>query len=225
MPASRPSPGLGDSEMRPSATVARRGGATAGLLCAAALIAACGTATQNPSGGGSSPASASPVQSTAASPTAAASSAAAVTACATSALTVTVDTAKANGAAGSIYYPLDFTNISSSPCTLFGYPGVSFVTGQGGAQLGRAARRNPVAHATTVTLVPGAVAHATLQVAEAGNYDQAQCKPVTAHWLKVFPPDQTAAAYAHFTTQACSARLPHGIGGQISTSVIQPGAS
>jgi hypothetical protein len=220
MPASRPSPGLGDFEMRPSATAARRGGATAGVLCAAALIAACGTATQNPSGGGSSP-----VQSTAASPTTAASSTAAVTTCATSALKVTVDTAKANGAAGSIYYPLDFTNISSSSCTLFGYPGVSFVTGQGGTQLGRAARRNPVAHAATVTLAPGAVAHATLQVAEAGNYDQAQCKPVTAHWLKVFPPDQTAAAYADFTTQACSARLPHGIGGQISTSVIQPGAS
>lgn len=201
--------------MRPSATV--------GLLCAAALLAACGTASQNSPGGGSTSPSAPPAQSTAAAPTASAS--AGGSACATSGLKVAVDTAKSSGAAGSIYYPLDFTNTSASPCTLFGYPGVSFVTGQGGTQLGRAAHRNPVAPAATVTLAPGAVAHATLQVAEAGNYDATQCKPVTAHWLKVFPPDQTGAAYADFTTQACSARLPNNIGSQLSISVIQPGAS
>ena len=82
-----------------------------------------------------------------------------------------------------------------------------------------------MAPAATVTLAPGAVAHATLQVAEAGNYDATQCKPVTAHWLKIFPPDQTGAAYAPFTTQACSAQLPNNIGSQLSISVIQPGAS
>ena len=136
-----------------------------------------------------------------------------------------VNTAKAGGAAGSIYYPLDFTNISGSPCTLFGYPGVSFVTGQSGTQLGRAATRNPVAHPVTITLAPGDVAHATLQVAEAGNYDPAQCSPVTAHWLKVFPPDQFSAAYVRFTTQACSAKLPSKIGSQLSISAIQHGAS
>jgi hypothetical protein len=206
--------------MRPSAT-ARHGGATAGLLCAAALMAACGTATS--SGGGPASASTSPAQNTTTLPTASASASASVTACATSALKVALDATKGNGAAGSIYYPLDFTNISASPCTLFGYPGVSFVTGQGGTQLGRAARRNPVNPATIVTLAPGAVAHATLQVSEAGNYDATQCQPVTAHWLKVFPPDQTGAAYAHFTTQACSAVLPSTIGGQLSISVVQPG--
>jgi Domain of unknown function (DUF4232) len=200
--------------MRPSTI-----GATAGLLCAAALMAACGTATS--SGGGSSSAGTSPGQNATA-PTASAS--ANVSACATSALTVTLSATRGNGAAGSIYYPLDFTNISASPCTLFGYPGVSFVTGQGGTQLGRAAARNPVSPAASVTLAPGAVAHATLQVSEAGNYDATQCQPVTAHWLKVFPPDQTGAAYAHFTTQACSAVLPSTIGGQLSISVVQPGA-
>jgi hypothetical protein len=211
----------GGFQMRPSAT-ARRGGAAAGLLCAAALIAACGTATS--SGGGSSSAGTSPAQNTTTSPTASASASASVSACATSALTVALDATKGNGAAGSIYYPLEFTNSSASPCTLFGYPGVSFVTGRGGTQLGRAARRNPVNPAAIVTLAPGAVAHATLQVSEAGNYDATQCQPVTAHWLKVFPPDQTGAAYARFTTQACSAMLPSTIGGQLSISVVQPGA-
>jgi hypothetical protein len=114
--------------------------------------------------------------------------------------------------------------IPGSSCTLFGYPGVSFVTGPSGTQLGRAAARNPVVPAATITLGPGQAAHATLKVAEAGNYDPAQCKPVTAHWLKVFPPDQTAALYASFTTQACSARLPRAVGSQLSVSVFQPGA-
>jgi hypothetical protein len=196
-----------------------------GLLGTAALLAACGTATQ---GTGATSASASPssahsARTATASPAPAAS--AGVTSCTTSALKAELDTAKSSGAAGSIYYPLDLTNISGSTCTLLGYPGVSFVTGPSGTLLGRTATRNPVAPAATITLAPGQVAHATLQVAEAGNYNQAQCSPVTAHWLRVFPPDQTAALYLHFTTQACSARLPHGVGSQLSVSVVRPGAS
>lgn len=209
--------------MTASCTAVRRTAATAALLGTAALIAACGTATQNPSGNQTS-ASPSTAHSGAAPTAPSGSTSAGSTACATSALKVAVDTAKSSGAAGSIYYPLDFTNISGSPCTLFGYPGVSFVTGPSGTLLGRAATRNPVVPAATVTLAPGTVAHATLQVAEAGNYDPAQCHPVTAHWLRVYPPDQTAALYAHFTTQACSARLPHSIGSQLSISAVQPGA-
>jgi uncharacterized protein DUF4232 len=213
--------------MTASGTSARRTAATAALLGTAALMAACGTATQNPAGNQTSPSPSTAHRSAApaASPAPAGSTSAGSTTCATSALKVAVDTAKSNGAAGSIYYPLDFTNLSGSPCTLFGYPGVSFVTGPSGALVGRAATRNPVAPAARVTLAPGAVAHATLQVAEAGNYDPAQCHPVTAHWVRVYPPDRTAARYAHFTTQACSARLPHSIGSQLSISAIQPGAS
>jgi hypothetical protein len=135
-----------------------------------------------------------------------------------------VNKAKAGGAAGSVYYPLDLTNTSGSTCTVFGYPGVSFVTGPSGGLLGRAAHRNPVAPAAMVTLAPGQTAHATLQVAEAGNYDPAQCKPVAAHWLRIYPPNQTAPLYAQFTTQACSARLPHSIGSQLSITVFRPGA-
>jgi hypothetical protein len=132
---------------------------------------------------------------------------------------------KGSAAAGSVYYPLDLTNISGSTCTVFGYPGVSFVSGPSGSILGRAAHRNPVTAATTVTLAPGQTAHATLQVAEAGNYDPSQCQPVTAHWLRIYPPNQTVPLYAQFTTQACSARLPEGIGSQLSITVFQPGAS
>ena len=53
-------------------------------------------------------------------------------------------------------------------------------------------------------LAPGQTANAALGVAEAGNFPASTCKQVTAHWLKVFPPDQTVAAYVAFTTQTCS---------------------
>ena len=221
--------------MRPSASrgllrtgLLRTGLLGAGLLGTVALLAACGPKTQGTGGSGSaSPhvSSAASASASATSPNPAVSTSASVTGCATSALKVAVNTSKPGAAAGSVYYPVDFTNTSASTCTLFGYPGVSFVTGPSGTLMGRAATRNPVKPAATVTLAPGQVAHATLQVAAAGNYSPAQCKPVTAHWLRVFPPNQTAALDVHFTTQACSARLPHGVGSQLSTTVVQPGAS
>jgi len=128
-----------------------------------------------------------------------------------------------SAAAGSAYYPIDFTNTGSSPCTMFGYPGVSFTTGKGGSQLGKAAARSGGAPAAQVTLAPGAAAHAVLRVAQAGNYSASACHPVTAHWLRVYPPGETAAGYAAFTTQACSARLPSNIGSQLSVYPVRGG--
>ena len=58
---------------------------------------------------------------------------------------VTVNASQAGGAAGSTYVPVDFSNTSGSPCGLYGYPGMSFVTaGDGsGSQIGAAAQENP----------------------------------------------------------------------------------
>jgi len=124
--------------------------------------------------------------------------------CPTSALTVAMG--QANGAAGSTYYPVDFTNTSGGACTLFGYPGVSFVTGVGGDQIGRAASRNPALASELVTIAANGVAHSTLQVVNAENFSDAACHMVTAHWLKIYPPNQTAPLYLSFTARACSAR-------------------
>ncbi len=124
--------------------------------------------------------------------------------CPTSGLKIALG--RGNGAAGSTYYPLDFTNNSGHACTLFGYPGVSFVTGLGGGQIGHAASRNPAFASKSVTIPPGGVAHATLQVVNAGNFPKPACRPVTAHWLKIYPPNQTSALYLSFTAAACSAR-------------------
>jgi uncharacterized protein DUF4232 len=202
---------------------------TATLLAAGALTAACGPVHGNSAaagsssspGGGTAPstAPASPAASPAASPGGAVASG-----CSSSVLKAYVDTAQGGAAAGSTYVPIDFTNTSGSACTLDGYPGVSFVRGPSGGQLGNPATRNPAAAPAMVTLAPGAVAHAMLQVAEAGNFSQSACTPVTAHWLKIFPPNQALAIYARYDVQACSSKLPAKLGSQLAVYVVRPGA-
>jgi hypothetical protein len=202
---------------------------TATLLAVAALTAACGPANGNSAAGNSTspPAAATTPATAPASPASspAPSGANPVTAgCSSSALTARVDLAQSGAAAGSVYVPIDFTNTSGSPCTLDGYPGVSFVRSPSGGQLGNAATRNPAAAPAMVTLAPGGIAHAILQVGEAGNYSASACTPVTAHWLKIFPPNQASAIYARYDVQACSARLPAKLGSQLDVYVVRPGA-
>jgi hypothetical protein len=127
--------------------------------------------------------------------------------CATSALRVTLGVWNGGGAAGSSYRPLDFTNVSAASCTLYGYPGVSFVTRAGGSEVGAAADRIE-ANKQLVVLSPGGQAHATLQVVDVLNFPRAVCPLTTAHWLRVYPPDQFTAAYVAYTAQVCSGPKP-----------------
>ncbi len=129
-----------------------------------------------------------------------------LTVCQSAALKVTVDTSQAGGAAGSVYYPVNFTNTSGTPCGLYGYPGMSFVTASGsaGQQIGAAAQRDPAFGDLSVRLPADGVAHAWLQVAQAGNYPASACQPMTAHWLRVFPPGDTAATYIGVSFSACA---------------------
>ena len=48
----------------------------------------------------------------------------------------------AQGYAGGVYVVLDFTNTSGRTCTLYGYPGVSLVSGPPYTQIGLAAKRS-----------------------------------------------------------------------------------
>jgi Protein of unknown function (DUF4232) len=129
-----------------------------------------------------------------------------LTVCQSAALKVTVDTSQAGGAAGSVYYPVNFTNTSGEPCGLYGYPRMSFVTagGSAGQQIGAAAQRDPAFGDLSVRLPADGVAHAWLQVAQAGNYPASTCQPMTAHWLRVFPPGDTAATYVGVSFGACA---------------------
>lgn len=142
-------------------------------------------------------------------------------ACSTSGLRVSLG--GANGAAGSIYYPLDFRNVSGRACSLFGYPGVSFVAAPGTGQLGGAAVRNDMFGPSLVTLAPGAIAHASVQVVVAQSYPAALCKPVTAHFLRVYPPGQVAPLYASLTAMTCTGAIPGR--STLGIYVVRPGAN
>jgi hypothetical protein len=126
-------------------------------------------------------------------------------ACATSGLDVWLDT-QGQGAAGTVYYHLNFTNLSGSTCTLFGYPGVS-ATNLGGTQLGSAATRvGATPH--TVTLTNGATAFALVGIVQGGIFPPSQCGPVTAAGLRVFPPNQTQSRKVPFPFAACAKTGP-----------------
>jgi Protein of unknown function (DUF4232) len=125
--------------------------------------------------------------------------------CATSGLDVWLDT-QGNGAAGTTYYFLEFTNLSGSSCSLYGYPGVSGVT-LTGTQLGSAASRI-LGPPHTVTLANGATGHALVGIVNAGVIPASQCHPVTAAGLKVYPPNQTKSRVAPFPFPACSKSGP-----------------
>ena len=130
----------------------------------------------------------------------------AVPACTTPELAVRLGT-NGSGAAGSIYYPLNFTNRSGHSCTLAGYPGVSAVTASGG-QLGSAAGRDTTTAAKTLTLANGATATSTLQIAEVGNYPTAICQPTKAAGLRVYVPNQTSPVSVTFGFDACAKAGP-----------------
>jgi hypothetical protein len=132
-------------------------------------------------------------------------------ACRSGSLAMTIDLSQASGAAGSTYYPLNFTNRSMKTCEMYGYPGVSFVTaGSGsGKQIGAAALRSTAFTKLAVRLGPGSSAHAWLKVTVAANYPASTCDPVTADWLKVYPPEESDAGYVSQTFSACgSASAP-----------------
>ena len=127
-------------------------------------------------------------------------------ACATRGLVVWLDT-NGDNAAGSTYFKLELTNLSGRRCVLRGYPGVSAVD-LAGRQLGSAAGRNAQTRPSTVSLAPGRTAAAVLQVAHAGVYPTARCRPVTAAGLRVYPPNQKGSKVVPFPFRACSRAGP-----------------
>ncbi len=208
--------------MTSSTRAARPVLAAAALTCLAALVAACGgssgsaaapTATKTVT----APAAGSPSGTAPVTP-APATSPAGPAPCPTSGLQVKPGLSQ--GTAGSVYQVIDFRNISGKTCTLFGYPGVSFVTtGAGGGIIGAPAARSGTAAAKLVTLAPGKTANAQLQIVEAGNYPASKCHLVTAHTLQIYPPNQTTPAFLSYTAQTCSKPLRI-----LVINVVQPGS-
>jgi hypothetical protein len=124
--------------------------------------------------------------------------------CSVSDLGVWVAIEQGNGAAGTIYFPLEFTNLSHHTCYLFGYPGVSALD-VNGRQLGSPASWESLSGARIVNLAPGATAHTILgyhDVVVGTAPECAQAKVAT--YLRIYPPGQRSATLAAFPIEACA---------------------
>jgi Protein of unknown function (DUF4232) len=212
---------------------------TAGLVmvAAATAIAGCGSqsasslssspaATSGSSGSNGAAASSASASSSTAAPTGPASSAAVnpnaagsggAPGCATRDLKATVGIAQ--GAAGSVYQVIDFTNIGTASCSLYGYPGIALAGGSPVTQIGAAASRSPQAGPALITLKPGDIANSLLRITQAQNYPTSRCSPMASTYLQIYPPNQTTPVYLGYKSTGCSSSAVK----LLSISVMQAG--
>jgi hypothetical protein len=125
-----------------------------------------------------------------------------------------------NAAAGHFYRNLQFTNISSQNCVIVGFPGVSYVTGQNGTQVGAPAEKDG-AMGGQIVLKPGQVAAAVVTFTDVAVFDAATCKPTPTLGLRVYPPDSTAALFVAQNGTGCAGNVP---APQLRVTTIKAGA-
>ena len=105
------------------------------------------------------------------------------------------------------YVPLQFTNTGKTSCVLVGFPGVSYVTGDNGQQVGAPAVRDGSIGAQ-VTLAPGQMASAIVTELQVGVFDPAACQPTAVRGLRVYAPDDTASMFIAQSTTGCAGNPP-----------------
>ncbi|MHB9856834.1 DUF4232 domain-containing protein [Streptomyces sp. YIM S03343] len=102
------------------------------------------------------------------------------------------------GGAGSLFYPIRFTNISHHTCALRGYPGVSLLNSHH-HQIGAPATRNPHP-VSTVFVRPHRSAFATIRTNNPSVVPT--CRP-TSTFIRVFPPSSFRSVLIPFHLKVC----------------------
>jgi len=174
------------------------------VICAVALLAAACGLQKAPHAGGSHRRPATVTPSASGRPRASRSPRAVVTACTMSQIRVRLDSRSAGVAAGSSYFPLDFTNIGAASCLLAGFPQVSVATSSTGKQLGAAATLDRSAAAEQMALAAGQTAHIWLRLVDITNIPAAQCHPVPAAGLRVSLPGQGPGTFVAHAMTTCA---------------------
>ncbi|MEV6875632.1 DUF4232 domain-containing protein [Amycolatopsis sp. NPDC051128] len=121
--------------------------------------------------------------------------------------------------AGSFYRPLLITNASSKPCLIQGFPGVSYVAGTDGHQVGKDAFREGT-KGNAVKLDPGQAAAADIQFVNVQAFDPATCQPTPVKGLRIYLPQETASNFVPADGTGCaSTKIP---GNQLSVKTVHP---
>jgi len=182
----------------------------AALVAAAALSGCAGTApipttTPPASSAGSATATAAP-DTTAPNPapTTAAPAPAGTRACKAADLSLALVGDEGGGGMMKQAYNLRFTNRSQSGCQLWGSPGVSFVTGDNGQQVGEPATRIERSQGKQVVINPGATASSPLTITNPNAYPPERCGLTQVRGLRVYAPGDTASMFVDTPQQACS---------------------
>jgi uncharacterized protein DUF4232 len=125
------------------------------------------------------------------------------------------------GTAGTMYRALVFTNTGDRTCVIQGFPGVSFVTGDDGHQVGEAAERVGE-KGPPVALKPGATATSPVGFVNIGNYEPETCQPTAVRGLRVYPPHERRSEFVPLETTGCAGVLP---GSQLTVRTVHLGSS
>lgn len=125
--------------------------------------------------------------------------AAAASKCSAAKMEVWLGDGLGGGVAGGSYYPLEFSNVGRHTCVLDGYPSVDAYGGSG-TQVGPAAMHIGQRH-RTVTLAPGATAHALLRISDWGALCSTE---IQADGLQVAPPGQGTREPIPFPFGVCA---------------------
>ena len=121
--------------------------------------------------------------------------------------------------AGSVYRPLLITNSSGKPCTIQGFPGVSYVAGADGHQVGKDAFREGT-KGNAVKLNPGQTAAADIQFVNVQNFDPGTCRPTPVRGLRIYLPQETASNFVPSDGTGCaSTKIP---GNQLAVKTVHP---
>lgn len=138
--------------------------------------------------------------------------------CETAQLVVWLNT-QGNGAAGSVYYHLQFTNLGQRACTLDGFPGISALS-LSRHQLGSPAAWDHTHPARPVSIKPGSSATAVLRIVDVYNYPNALCRRQESRGIRVYPPGERQSAFVPFPFAACARPGPR----YLSVGAIQASA-
>jgi hypothetical protein len=129
---------------------------------------------------------------------------------------------RGDAGAGTVYRPLIFTNVSDHPCVIQGFPGVSYVGGADGHQVGapafRAGTKGPA-----ITLNKGETASAAIGFVNVQNYDPVDCQPQPVRGLRVYPPQETASLFVDMAGTGCgNANIQ---GNQLTVKTLEKGSA
>ncbi|HEY5103852.1 MAG TPA: DUF4232 domain-containing protein [Acidimicrobiales bacterium] len=126
---------------------------------------------------------------------------------------------RANGTAGTIYYPIIFTN-TGAKCSIFGVPAIQPVTGSTHKSVGPMARNQSMGEMAALhTLSKGQSVSDAFGVVETGNFTASTCGARRAQGVLVSMGSFVTSKYVALTITVCTKRA------STTTRLVAPGVT